>query len=334
MFRHRKWILWVALSLGPLALGALAVSNLMSKPSDTGEEMAAKEEERDVDETPDTPIVEVPTLTAAVMIEAGTIINPNHVEQTTDIEGNVHQRFIDTATTGISGSIARYDISADTLIGPEQIVRPSDPGFLKVVIQPGHRAITVRVGEATREAGALLSHGDRVDVIATTDVTIYDNLRERYAKTIVENVRIVAINNEAGVEPAPANIDEDGNNERRSQIRNVTLEVTPREGERLAAAESGGQLLIALRSERESVERWTAPGHAGERFREILVPATLLRRDDERLEREKIAHAEEKSAEIAEFKIRAAGERAGSTIVRIARGGQPIMEEIFEGEAQ
>ena len=77
------------------------------------------------------------------------------------------------------------------------VVGPGQEGFLAAVLRPGTRAVMVRVGEATRQAG-LIDPGDRVDVILSAELSIDGGERIVFARTIAEDVRVVAIDRPSG----------------------------------------------------------------------------------------------------------------------------------------
>jgi pilus assembly protein CpaB len=109
-------------------------------------------------------------------------------------------------------------------------------GGIAAVVTPNSRAMSVKVDRVTGIAG-FIHPGNRVDVL----VTIQDREKNRapITKTVLENILVLA---------AGPQIEKDGKRERPTQVDVITLEVTPREGEKLALAASEGKIQLALRN--------------------------------------------------------------------------------------
>jgi RNA polymerase sigma factor (sigma-70 family) len=104
------------------------------------------------------------------------------------------------------------------------------PEGLSGVLQPGERAIAIRVTAEAGVSGFVLP-GSRVDVICTTRGT------ETTSKVILQNLRVLAVDQmvkEKADQPGPA-------------ASTVTLAAKPEEATRLALASSLGELRLALR---------------------------------------------------------------------------------------
>ena len=106
----------------------------------------------------------------------------------------------------------------------------------QALVPAGMRAITVEVNEFSGLAGMLLP-GCRVDVVST----LQDRKRERaVAKTIVSNVRVLAVGRQLTSLPA--------DDEASAVSKSVTLLVTPHEAEAVElASNSGGKTRLVLR---------------------------------------------------------------------------------------
>ncbi len=120
--------------------------------------------------------------------------------------------------------------------------------FLAASLRPGYRAVAIEV-EAQSMAGGFIGPGDFVDVVLTykTKFDVDDddprvralvnmNISKLATETILQNVRVVAVDQEAVREDENAKI-----------ARTVTLEVTLREAEKLALAQELGALNLVLR---------------------------------------------------------------------------------------
>jgi pilus assembly protein CpaB len=106
-------------------------------------------------------------------------------------------------------------------------------GGLSSVISEDKRAVTVKVSEVSGVAGFTLP-GRRVDVL----VTIEDDKKEPVTKMILQNIKVLAVDQ---------NIDQSG--DKPIIVNAVTLELTPQESEILAMASTEGTLHMALRNE-------------------------------------------------------------------------------------
>jgi pilus assembly protein CpaB len=103
------------------------------------------------------------------------------------------------------------------------------------------RAMTVPVNAATGVAGFVFP-GDRIDLVLTQQIEGGgEGPPLKVSETIVRNVRVLATDQR---------IDDKGDDGKVEvkTFANVTLEVTPRIGEKIAVAQSMGQLSLSLRS--------------------------------------------------------------------------------------
>src|SRR3954447_3159542 len=141
----------------------------------------------------------------------------------------------------LAGTVVRYAIAAGQPVTRGSLVGPQDRGFLAAALGPGMRAITVPVNTTSGVAGFVFP-GDHVDLMLTQQVVGGgDGAPLKVSETIVRNVRVLATDQRF------TDKDEDG----KTQVRtasNVTFEVTPRIAEKLAVAQSIGQLSLSLRS--------------------------------------------------------------------------------------
>ncbi|MCA1749088.1 MAG: Flp pilus assembly protein CpaB [Parasphingopyxis sp.] len=140
------------------------------------------------------------------------------------------------------GTVVRSDISAGQPITHGSLVRPGDRGFLAAALGPGMRAVTVPVS-AQSGVGGFVFPGDRVDLVLTQEVEGGgDGPPLRASETIVRNLRVLAADQRTTNE-----VNEDG--ETVPVVSNtVTVEATPRIAEKIAVAQTIGQLSLSLRS--------------------------------------------------------------------------------------
>lgn len=144
----------------------------------------------------------------------------------------------------LRGFAVREEVAVGEAVGWSAVVGPDQRGFLAAVLRPGMRALTIQVGPATGHAG-LVDPGDRVDVILSAEVQLAEQQRAVLAGTIVEDVRVLA------VDRVVANVAEPSGGVaklERTEIVTATLEVTPEQGSRLVLGGHEGVLSLAVRS--------------------------------------------------------------------------------------
>ena len=154
------------------------------------------------------------------------------------------------------GTVVRNPITAGQPVTRGALVGPSDRGFLAAALGPGMRAVTVPVSPTSGVAGFIFA-GDRVDVVLTQEVRGGgDGPPLKVCETIVRNMRVLATDQRIDAK------DEEGKTVPKL-MQTVTLEATPRIAEKIAVAQSVGQLSMSLRSIAENqaeLERAVASG--------------------------------------------------------------------------
>lgn len=141
----------------------------------------------------------------------------------------------------LAGTVVRVAISAGSPITQGSLVKPGDRGFLAAALGPGMRAVTVPVSAQSGVAGFVFP-GDRIDLVLTQVVEGGgDGPPLKTSETIVRNIRVLATDQRTD------STTEEGKTEVRT-FSTVTLEATPRIAEKIALAQSLGQLSLSLRS--------------------------------------------------------------------------------------
>ena len=146
----------------------------------------------------------------------------------------------DSDMSKLLGTVVRYPITAGQPLTRGALVGPQDRGFLAAALGPGMRAVTVPVNASTGVAGFVFP-GDRVDIVLTQEVGGGEGPPLKVSETVVRNVRVLATDQRIDSKG------EDGKTEVKT-FSNVTLEATPRIAEKIAVAQSVGQLSLSLRS--------------------------------------------------------------------------------------
>ena len=253
------------------------------------------------------------------------IIVPNEVVLEEIVPG-------EQASHPLRGHVVREALAEGAPLTRSAVVGRGHRGFLAAVLRPGARAVTIRVGPATSHAG-LIDPGDRVDVILSAELAVDGGDRSVFARTIVEDVRVVAINRQAGSGADPPERGEDGKIVRK-EIMTATLEASPAQGDRLVLGEHEGSLSLAVRSLAAVTVAQNASEAEAVDLREMLLSSPEFTASEERLRRAQELNDLSIRTQIVESKkqLRAAVESGATKLdaVRIFRGSEPPEEVVFE----
>jgi len=141
------------------------------------------------------------------------------------------------------GSVVRDPIAEGEPIVARKIVRAGDSGYLAAYLEPGMRAMAIRVTVETAAGGFILP-GDRVDVVLTRETNLsnigaQEGDRAKFASsTVMRNIKVLAIDQSTHA----------GDDAQAVVGATATLEVSPADAEALALAKSEGELSLVLRS--------------------------------------------------------------------------------------
>lgn len=166
----------------------------------------------------------------------------------------------------VVGATVRTPLRAGQLLTSSSVVRADEPGFLGAVLKPGMRALSLPTSAVAAGAG-LVAAGDRVDVILSLDQEALSGAETSgtppfppplAAQTLLRDVRVLALDRTArsDVTLRDAKREAATGKPRRQEVffDTVTLEVTPRQAERLALTKEIGVMQLALRSSREATK--------------------------------------------------------------------------------
>ncbi|MBK1970555.1 Flp pilus assembly protein CpaB [Brevundimonas sp. 3P9-tot-E] len=137
------------------------------------------------------------------------------------------------------GAVVREPILAGEPIVARKIVRAGDSGYMAAYLEPGTRAMAIRVTVETAAGGFILP-GDRVDVLMTREIKNNDSgAGPRFTTaTIMRNMKVLAIDQSTRA----------AEDEQAVVGATATLAVSERDAELLALARSEGDLSLVLRS--------------------------------------------------------------------------------------
>lgn len=189
--------------------------------------------------------------------------------------------------TALMGTVVRFPVTAGEPVTQGALVSPGDSGFLAAALGPGMRAVTVPVSAQTGVAGFVFP-GDRIDLVLTQTVE-GEGTPLKAAETVLSNLRVLAKD-----QTTEQTTDEAGKTVVNT-FQTVTLEVTPKIAEKIAVAQTVGQLSLVLRSIRDNSDELERALAAGD----ITIPANATREQEERLLKAAMTRPGEKGTSFA-----------------------------------
>ncbi|NVC93796.1 Flp pilus assembly protein CpaB [Vibrio natriegens] len=171
-----------------------------------------------------------PVLIAAMEIDPGVIIEEKHLK-TKLMEVDWIDETTLTEPSQAIGKVAANSIYEGELVNPNRIAVLGEGVTLAAMIPEDKRALTIRVNDVIGVAGFLLP-GNKVDVLNTRG-------KDGGARTstVLKNIKVLAVDQTARTKDNKPVI-----------VRAVTLEVSPKEAEKLLTENSKGSIQLALRN--------------------------------------------------------------------------------------
>jgi pilus assembly protein CpaB len=160
----------------------------------------------------------------------------------------------------VEGRVAKQKILPGEVLLQGRVAEHIDGSTLSAVITPKFRAVTVRVNDVIGVAGFLLP-GNRVDVLSTHKVN-----RRAYTKTILEDLKVLAVDQTASPDKDKPLV-----------VRAVTLEMTPKQAERLVKATQVGNVQLSLRNPVDDSKIAQAPKRVVKSRRSHSSSITIIR---------------------------------------------------------
>lgn len=207
----------------------------------------------------------VSVVTAAIGIPLGTKIEARHVAMIQMLKDTMPDGSFRTAAE-IDGKIALTEIMKGEILIAGRFAEQGAGSTLATVVGENMRAVSVRVNDVVGVAGFLLP-GNRVDVVAA-----YREGRDTLAETVVQNVKVLAVDQTASTDKNEPVV-----------VRAVTLEVTPADAEKLILAEQRGSIQLALRNPLDDkvTQKASAPAVATKTKPPPQVPGIVVIRGTE-----------------------------------------------------
>ncbi|MDN3615009.1 MAG: Flp pilus assembly protein CpaB [Vibrio gallaecicus] len=187
-----------------------------------------------------------PVIIAAQEIAAGSVIEEQHLT-TKLLEKSWRSEDQFTSAEELLGQVVATSIYQGEIVSRIRLTTPGEGSTLASLIPENKRAVTIRVNDVIGVAGFLLP-GNKVDILNT----ISYGQGSATTKTVLKEIKVLAVDQTAKTKENKPVI-----------VRAVTLEVTPREAEKLLSAKSKGQIQLTLRNphepEEKVVKRYVAP---------------------------------------------------------------------------
>jgi pilus assembly protein CpaB len=162
-----------------------------------------------------------------------------------------------------AGRVARRPIAAGEPILESALFERGTPGGLGAVIEPTHRAVSVKVDSVIGVAG-FVKPGSRVDVL-TTLRRVDQEKALPISKLILQDVRVLAVDQKL----------EEARDGKPELVNVVTLEVDPTQAERLIYAAHEGRVQLALRTPGDDEEVDTLGAAVGDVLGERRAPQSV-----------------------------------------------------------
>jgi pilus assembly protein CpaB len=171
---------------------------------------------------------------AAAPLRFGTELSTQHLREVAWPEGAIPNGAFTSIKDVVDGKTRRAALVAMEENEPvlkSKITGPGQRASLAAVIDPGMKALTVRVNDVNGVAGFVLP-GERVDVLLTRST----DKDEAWADVLLQNVRVLAADQSA-----------DERADKPSVVKAVTLEVSTAQAQKLSLASTLGALSLVLR---------------------------------------------------------------------------------------
>lgn len=155
------------------------------------------------------------------------------------------------AKAGLIGLVTRRALTEGEPFTQSATFKQDAAGILAGILGPGMRAVSVAITNASAVSGFVVP-GDRVDVVMAADFQRADNQGAKggpivrfAAETVLEDVKVLAIDQQIAKGKDGAAI----------PGKTATIEVTPKQAEKLITAGMVGQLSLVLRSMAKGTEQ-------------------------------------------------------------------------------
>ncbi len=176
-------------------------------------------------------------VTAAIGIPFATKVEGRHLKLTEIPEGVLPAGAF-TDLEEVEGKVSTTSIARGEILVAERFAAHTRGSTLAALVAPNMRAVTVRVDDVIGVGGFLLP-GNTVDVVSARK----NRDQRAITETILKNIKVLAVDQDAATEENEPVI-----------VRAVTLEVTPKDAEKIVKARTEGSIQLTLRNPEEEEE--------------------------------------------------------------------------------
>ena len=178
---------------------------------------------------------------AAVPLGFGSQLTPENVKEIPWSANALPEGAFATKQELLSGGrrMALVSIAPNEPVLRARVTAPGQRAALSSMLDPGKRAVTVRVDDVRGVAG-FIQPGDRVDVVLIR-TEAESKLKEGYSDVILQYAKVLAIDQITGERPEQPTI-----------AKAVTLEVSSEEAQKILLATNVGRLTLMLRQPAEA----------------------------------------------------------------------------------
>lgn len=175
-----------------------------------------------------------PVVVASQEIEAGTIIEEQFLTtKLMEVDWINDNNYSDESE--LVGKVVANTIYAGEVLHKLRFTVPGEGSTLAALIPENKRAVTIRVDDVIGVAGFLLP-GNKVDILNTVSY----GKNSASTQTVLKDIKVLAVDQTARTKENSPII-----------VRAVTLEVTPKDAEKLLTAKSKGSIQLTLRNPHE-----------------------------------------------------------------------------------
>jgi pilus assembly protein CpaB len=172
----------------------------------------------------------LPVVVAALEIPLGQQIEGAHIK-TVSMPRSLIPNGAFNAAPEVTGRIATQPLLPGEILLEGRVVEHLGGSALSSIVNQKMRAVTVRVNDVIGVAGFLLP-GNRVDVLASRKEN-----RRSVTRTLLQDLKVLAVDQTASTDKNEPVI-----------VRAVTLEMTPKDAEKLVGAREEGSIQLTLRN--------------------------------------------------------------------------------------
>ena len=178
---------------------------------------------------------------AAAPLGFGSQVTPENVKENSWSANTLPEGAFATKQELLSGGrrMALVSIAPNEPVLRARVTAPGQRAALSSMLDPGKRAVTVRVDDVRGVAG-FIQPGDRVDVVLIR-TEAESKLKEGYSDVILQYAKVLAIDQITGERPEQPTI-----------AKAVTLEVSSEEAQKILLATNVGRLTLMLRQPAEA----------------------------------------------------------------------------------